>query len=161
MLRLAPYVLFGVQPSRAPTLGHGAHDTCIYCHILTIPLSRLRCSALICNGPPLAHFLWASRYLGGDSMRKCALVAVAIAIHAVAFSSLAWCDEAPQPFESTTEPEACAAPSAAESFETAGRGCCSHHGGVCGCSNGRNMCCDGALSPSCRCAADDRDSVLN
>lgn len=30
-------------------------------------------------------------------------------------------------------------------------GCCSHHGGVCGCSNGRALCCDGTLSPSCGC----------
>ena len=31
------------------------------------------------------------------------------------------------------------------------RGCCSHHKGVCGCSNGRVRCCDGTLSPSCTC----------
>jgi hypothetical protein len=31
------------------------------------------------------------------------------------------------------------------------RGCCSHHQGVCGCSNGRDQCCDGVLSPSCTC----------
>lgn len=31
------------------------------------------------------------------------------------------------------------------------RGCCSWHGGVCGCSTPRVVCCDGALSPSCRC----------
>ncbi|WP_303851855.1 hypothetical protein [Seleniivibrio woodruffii] len=31
------------------------------------------------------------------------------------------------------------------------RGCCSHHGGVCGCSGGRALCCDGSLSPSCGC----------
>ena len=30
-------------------------------------------------------------------------------------------------------------------------GCCSWHGGVCGCSNGRAKCCDGTLSPSCGC----------
>ncbi len=30
-------------------------------------------------------------------------------------------------------------------------GCCSWHGGVCGCSNGRAACCDGTLSPSCGC----------
>jgi len=35
------------------------------------------------------------------------------------------------------------------------RGCCSHHGGVCGCSGGRKKCCDGSLSPSCRCHHDD------
>lgn len=31
------------------------------------------------------------------------------------------------------------------------RGCCSHHGGVCGCSQGRAVCCDGSYSPSCGC----------
>lgn len=31
------------------------------------------------------------------------------------------------------------------------RGCCSWHGGVCGCRNGRVLCCDGTLSPTCRC----------
>jgi hypothetical protein len=31
------------------------------------------------------------------------------------------------------------------------RGCCSHHGGVCGCEKGRAVCCDGRLSPSCGC----------
>ncbi len=31
------------------------------------------------------------------------------------------------------------------------RGCCSHHGGVCGCEKGRAVCCDGQLSPSCGC----------
>ena len=34
----------------------------------------------------------------------------------------------------------------------AGRGCCSHHGGVVGCSsNGKQVCADGSLSPSCTC----------
>lgn len=32
------------------------------------------------------------------------------------------------------------------------RGCCSHHGGVAGCSeNGRQICRDGTLSPTCTC----------
>ncbi len=31
------------------------------------------------------------------------------------------------------------------------RGCCSHHGGVCGCEKDRALCCDGRLSPSCGC----------
>lgn len=31
------------------------------------------------------------------------------------------------------------------------RGCCSWHGGVCGCSNGRAVCCDQTYSPSCGC----------
>jgi len=31
------------------------------------------------------------------------------------------------------------------------RGCCSWHDGVCGCSYGRVVCCDGVLSPTCTC----------
>lgn len=31
------------------------------------------------------------------------------------------------------------------------RGCCSWHGGVCGCRGGRAVCCDNTLSPSCGC----------
>ncbi len=31
------------------------------------------------------------------------------------------------------------------------RGCCSWHSGVCGCSNGRAVCCDNTLSKSCGC----------
>lgn len=32
-----------------------------------------------------------------------------------------------------------------------GQGCCSHHGGVCGCNGGHTMCCDNTQSPSCSC----------
>ena len=42
----------------------------------------------------------------------------------------------------------------------AGRGCCSHHGGVCGCSGGRALCCDGTLSPSCGCYKFDKDKYM-
>lgn len=32
------------------------------------------------------------------------------------------------------------------------QGCCSWHGGVCGCTpSGATRCCDGTTSPSCRC----------
>ena len=31
------------------------------------------------------------------------------------------------------------------------RGCCSWHAGVCGCQNGRTVCCDGTYSPTCGC----------
>lgn len=34
-------------------------------------------------------------------------------------------------------------------------GCCSHHGGVQGCSNGRQVCRDGTLSPTCTCYKED------
>ncbi len=37
-----------------------------------------------------------------------------------------------------------------------GRGCCSHHKGQCGCEGGRVVCCDGTLSPSCRCQSDEQ-----
>lgn len=34
------------------------------------------------------------------------------------------------------------------------RGCCSHHGGVAGCSDdGRQICSDGELSPTCTCTS--------
>jgi hypothetical protein len=33
-------------------------------------------------------------------------------------------------------------------------GCCSWHGGVCGCEGGRVVCCDGVYSPTCTCHAD-------
>jgi hypothetical protein len=36
-------------------------------------------------------------------------------------------------------------------------GCCSWHSGVCGCSGGRQLCCDGTLSPSCACNSDSND----
>lgn len=47
-----------------------------------------------------------------------------------------------------------------QSMLTAGRGCCSHHGGVCGCSNGRALCCDGTLSPSCGCMQEKIEPAL-
>lgn len=31
------------------------------------------------------------------------------------------------------------------------QGCCSHHGGVVGCSSGRQVCADGSYSPTCTC----------
>ena len=42
------------------------------------------------------------------------------------------------------------------------RGCCSHHGGVVGCSaNGKQMCADGTLSPTCTCTPSTNNSVNN
>lgn len=39
-------------------------------------------------------------------------------------------------------------------FILAQQGCCSHHGGVAGCSaSGRKICMDGSLSPSCTCGS--------
>lgn len=41
-----------------------------------------------------------------------------------------------------------------QSGPIARRGCCSWHGGVCGCDEYRDriICCDGTLSPSCTCS---------
>lgn len=38
-------------------------------------------------------------------------------------------------------------------IQEAKSGCCSHHGGVCGCNSGtgHQLCCDGVDSPSCGC----------
>lgn len=41
------------------------------------------------------------------------------------------------------------------------RGCCSWHGGVCDCKNGRVVCCDGSYSPSCTCHHEDKIAVTN
>lgn len=38
-------------------------------------------------------------------------------------------------------------------------GCCSRHGGVCGCSDGRTKCCDGTLSPTCQCFMDENKGL--
>lgn len=43
--------------------------------------------------------------------------------------------------------------------QMARRGCCSWHGGVCGCSGSTVVCCDGQNSPSCTCHKDDRGNV--
>ena len=54
-----------------------------------------------------------------------------------------------------SESKAAKAPVVYVSCDTRGRvygqGCCSSHGGECGCQDGRDLCCDGALSPSCTC----------
>jgi hypothetical protein len=51
-----------------------------------------------------------------------------------------------------TSASAAPAPSEASGTEAEKRGCCSHHHGVCGCSDGHmTMCCDGTTSPTCGC----------
>ena len=44
-----------------------------------------------------------------------------------------------------------AAPVCSTALAIGQQGCCSHHGGVCGCSGSRKKCCDGRLSLGCRC----------
>ena len=36
-------------------------------------------------------------------------------------------------------------------LSTAKSGCCSWHGGVCGCTGSHQLCCDGTISSSCTC----------
>ena len=52
---------------------------------------------------------------------------------------------------SIEEPAKCEGRTFASAEEALQSGCCSWHGGVCGCRNGRKVCCDGELSPSCKC----------
>ena len=42
-------------------------------------------------------------------------------------------------------------PSQSRPVREAKQGCCSHHGGVCGCGGAKALCCDGATSPTCGC----------
>ena len=61
----------------------------------------------------------------------------------------------PQPVSKQTQkiepPSKCEGRTFASAEEAMQSGCCSHHGGVCGCQGDRKVCCDGKLSPSCKC----------
>ena len=64
----------------------------------------------------------------------------------------------PAPQTATMPADQCSATTQPDDFPgilEAARGCCSHHGGMSGqCSNGRVVCKDGSISPSCKCRAD-------
>jgi len=45
--------------------------------------------------------------------------------------------------------------------QSAQRGCCSWHQGVCGCQFGRVVCCDGSYSPTCLCNKEEAPVVSN
>lgn len=51
---------------------------------------------------------------------------------------------------STTAPQLCQQVRSGADV-VAQRGCCSYHSGVCGCVVVYVQCCDGTMSPSCRC----------
>lgn len=78
-----------------------------------------------------------------------------IAIIAMLLAATAPVQSAPTtPLTKTTPiemPADCKGKTFASAEEAMQSGCCSHHGGVCGCSGGRKTCCDGATSPSCTC----------
>lgn len=40
------------------------------------------------------------------------------------------------------------------------RGCCSWHGGICGCTSGRVVCCDNTYSPSCTCNKEELPTIV-
>lgn len=67
----------------------------------------------------------------------------------IVLSFLALSAMADVPQSSVPEQESCAKIKATD--KTAQQGCCSWHGGVCGCQGGRVVCCDGRYSPSCGC----------
>ena len=79
-----------------------------------------------------------------------------VALTGMLFSTPAWAEEAE--FLSQTQPSQCV-PDFSQNDDdplagilSAQRGCCSWHGGVSGqCYQGRVVCNDGTLSPSCRC----------
>ncbi len=67
-------------------------------------------------------------------------------------------DKSPQAKNNQAEqPQACQKlkENGASPDTLAGQGCCSHHGGQCGCSGGSVVCCDGSYSPSCGCNKED------
>jgi len=77
--------------------------------------------------------------------------ALAIAITMVSLTMFAVCD-VDSSYLPSNDDEVCQG--SLDSFLTYDlerRGCCSWHGGVCGCHLGRALCCDGTLSPSCGC----------
>ena len=57
------------------------------------------------------------------------------------------------PISGADPQSSCQAPTANQSPPIIAQyqGCCSWHGGVCGCYGWRVLCCDGRLSPSCTC----------
>ena len=99
-------------------------------------------------------------------MGKVAPLAVAIILSA----STAFATDLPSAFTAPENTESILAPpsgqyelckvTSSEKNELGRRGCCSWHGGVCGCSDSRVVCCDGSYSPTCTCHHDDKPSQI-
>lgn len=83
---------------------------------------------------------------------RCVAVTVLIVFSGAAASAAPGPDAAETMMQESLAPQSCPEGNA---IDTAGRGCCSHHNGQCGCAGGRVTCCDGTTSPSCRCLKDD------
>lgn len=82
-------------------------------------------------------------------MLKKLVLCVSILVCVVGLYKTTSCSSGESHHDSASECNA--APSEALREVIYGRGCCSYHGGQCDCSGGRVVCCDGSLSPSCRC----------
>lgn len=85
----------------------------------------------------------------------CAILALALPVVALDVDthdqSSACAQDAASPAELCTAADADDVSAVADA-DAERRGCCSWHGGVCGCaSNGHAQCCDGSPSPSCGC----------
>lgn len=78
-------------------------------------------------------------------------------------ASAAYADNLPQDKQSQPKANACATLTKRDvkTDQLARRGCCSHHGGVCGCQGGRIVCCDGGYSPSCTCDKEEPVEIPN
>lgn len=85
--------------------------------------------------------------------------ALASAILFLLLAAPALADDTPAPQAATIAADQCGPTTQTDDplpgILEAARGCCSHHGGMSGqCSNGRVVCRDGSISPSCKCRAD-------
>ena len=86
-------------------------------------------------------------------MKKAILIMLVILVTATSGSSYAASSLVEEDIQTSVDPSynlpCVAQPN--DKTEVDKRGCCSWHGGVCGCENGRTKCCDGTLSPTCGC----------
>lgn len=90
----------------------------------------------------------------------CTLLQVVVIVLALASAQGTQASEEKAAEADAAAPQAlCATPLTQSFLLLSGRGCCSHHRGQCGCQEGRVVCCDGTLSPSCRCAAAEPDTT--
>lgn len=85
---------------------------------------------------------------------------MALAVFCLAQSAFAASDNEKSDNKTQTKCESLAAAGATKQI-MAQSGCCSHHGGVCGCTGGSVTCCDGAFSPSCGCSKEEPVHITN
>ena len=85
-------------------------------------------------------------------MKKVVLIAMALfcTLHGTAYAATGGDHEETRTTIESPAKAPCVKPPD-DKTEAGQRGCCSWHGGVCGCEDGRAKCCDGTLSPTCGC----------